>query len=218
MLLWPVYPPKRGQSTGRSVNPAFEAGNAAIQGPGRVWDGLLVAALPTSAIVNPKCRTENFCFDRSLRLKSRWRSALRHYNRHHRNAKCSFSGLFLENYWRARCYPSAMYIVFSILALITSQVVMVTHKKHTLRVNTTLFFNFLDILQRCFPPSPADHGVTAQPHSALLCLDILQLWTLQSKKSSRERRTQRWRHWEEGNYQVSQSQQAITFLWDQLEG
>lgn len=128
MLLWPVYPPKRGQSTGRSVNPAFEAGNAAIQGPGRVWDGLLAAALPTSAIVNPKCRTENFCFDRSLRLKSRWRSALRHYNRHHRNAKCSFSGLFLENYWRARCYPSAMYIVFSILALITSQVVMVTHK------------------------------------------------------------------------------------------
>lgn len=98
MLLWPVYPPKRGQSTGRSVNPAFEAGNAAIQGPGPVCDGLLAAALPTSAVVNPKCRTENFYFNRSLRLKSHWRSALRRYNRHHRNAKCSFSRLFLENY------------------------------------------------------------------------------------------------------------------------
>lgn len=67
------------------------------QGVQQSKDGLLAAALPTSAIVNPKRRTEHFCFNRTLRLKARWGSALRRYNRHHRNAKCSFSGLFLEN-------------------------------------------------------------------------------------------------------------------------
>lgn len=42
MLLWPVYLPQRGQSTGRDLNPTFEAENAAdLQGPGRMWGAVM---------------------------------------------------------------------------------------------------------------------------------------------------------------------------------
>lgn len=114
---------------------------------------LWAAALPTSANVNPKGRTKSFSWlNHTLRLKSRWRSALRHPNRHHRNAKHSFSRLCLENYWRARCYPSAMYIVFSILASITQS--GSTHKD-TLSEWTPHYFSIFWTFFKMLPPFPS---------------------------------------------------------------
>lgn len=70
MLLWPVYPPQRGQSTGRNLNPAFEQRMLRTQGPATCGIRVSAAALPTGADLNPTWRTKLLLLESYLRLKA----------------------------------------------------------------------------------------------------------------------------------------------------